>query len=121
MKFLLLTAEEAAAAEAAGLGGLLPVVIMYGIIIFALWFFFMRPQSKERKKTQEMLATLEVGDVVVTTSGFYGVLIDVTDEDVIVEFGGNRNCRIPMEKSAIARVEKPGQSAPAESDKKKDK
>jgi preprotein translocase subunit YajC len=121
MKFLLLTAEEAAAAEAAGLGGLLPVVIMYGIIIFALWFFFMRPQSKERKKTQEMLATLEVGDVVVTTSGFYGVLIDVTDDDVIVEFGNNRNCRIPMEKSAIARVEKPGQEAPAETDKKKDK
>ncbi len=119
MKFLLLTAEEAAAAEAAGLGGLLPVVIMYGIIIFALWFFFMRPQSKERKKTQEMLASLEVGDVVVTTSGFYGVLIDVTEEDVIVEFGGNRNCRIPMEKSAIARVEKPGQAAPAETDSKK--
>ena len=120
MKLLLLTAEEAAAAEA-GLGSLLPVVIMYGIIIFALWFFFMRPQSKERKKTQEMLATLEVGDVVVTTAGFYGVLIDVTDDDVIVEFGNNRNCRIPMEKSAIARVEKPGQEAPAESDKKKDK
>ena len=119
MKLLLLTAEEAAAAEA-GLGSLLPVVSMYGIIIFAL-FFFMRPQSKERKKTQEMLATLEVGDVVVTTSGFYGVLIDVTDDDVIVEFGNNRNCRIPMEKSAIARVEKPGQEAPAESDKKKDK
>ncbi len=119
MRFLLLSAEEAAAAEQ-GLGGLLPVVIMYGIIIFALWFFFMRPQSKERKKTQEMLATLEVGDVVVTTSGFYGVLIDVTDEDVIVEFGGNRNCRIPMEKSAIARVEKPGQAAETET-KKKDK
>ena len=120
MKLLLLTAEEAA--EATGLAGLLPVVIMYGIIIFALWFFFMRPQSKERKKTQEMLATLEVGDVVVTTSGFYGVLIDVTEEDVIVEFGGSRNCRIPMEKSAIARVEKPGQStATDDSSKKKDK
>ena len=117
MKLLLLTAEEATAE--AGLGSLLPVVIMYGIIIFALWFFFMRPQSKERKKTQEMLATLEVGDVVVTTSGFYGVLIDVTDDDVIVEFGNNRNCRIPMEKSAIARVEKTGQEAPAETDSKK--
>ena len=27
-------------------------------------------------------------------------------EDVIVEFGNNRNCRIPMRKSAIAEVEK---------------
>ena len=43
---------------------------------------------------------------VVTTSGFYGVLIDITDDDVIVEFGSNRNCRIPMKKAAIAEVEK---------------
>ena len=49
---------------------------------------------------------MEVGDVVVTTCGFYGVLIDITEEDVIVEFGSNKNCRIPMNKSAIAEVEK---------------
>ena len=53
-----------------------------------------------------MLAAMEVGDTVVTTSGFYGVLINITEEDVIVEFGNNRNCRIPMRKSAIAEVEK---------------
>ena len=53
-----------------------------------------------------MLASLAVGDSVVTTSGFYGVVIDLTDEDVIVEFGSNKNCRIPMKKSAIAEVEK---------------
>ena len=50
---------------------------------------------------------MEVGDVVVTTSGFYGVLIDITDDDVIVEFGSNKNCRIPMRKDAIVQVEKP--------------
>ena len=42
----------------------------------------------------------------VTTSGFYGEIIDITEEDVIVEFGSNRNCRIPMRKAAIAEVEK---------------
>ena len=42
------------------------------------------------------------------TSGFYGVLIDITDDDVIVEFGNNKNCRIPMQKAAIAQIEKPG-------------
>ena len=50
---------------------------------------------------------LEVGDTVLTTSGFYGVIIDITDDDVIVEFGSNKNCRIPMQKSAIVQVEKP--------------
>ena len=53
-----------------------------------------------------MLSSMEVGDSVVTTSGFYGTLIDITEEDVIVEFGNNKNCRIPMRKAAIAEVEK---------------
>ena len=53
-----------------------------------------------------MLSTLEIGDCVLTTSGFYGIAIDITDDTVIVEFGNNKNCRIPMQKSAIVRVEK---------------
>ena len=53
-----------------------------------------------------MLSELEVGDSILTQSGFYGVVIDVTDNDVIVEFGNNKNCRIPMQKAAIAQVEK---------------
>ena len=55
-----------------------------------------------------LLSTMEVGDVVVTTSGFYGVVIAVEEEDCIVEFGNNRNCRIPMKKSAIAEIEEGG-------------
>ena len=58
-----------------------------------------------------MLNSMEVGDSVVTTSGFYGVVIDMTEEDVIVEFGNNRNCRIPMRKQAIAEVEKADQAS----------
>ena len=53
-----------------------------------------------------MLNDMEVVDAIVTTGGFYGVIIDITDEDVIVEFGNNKNCRIPMKKAAIAEVEK---------------
>ena len=53
-----------------------------------------------------MLAEMKVGDTVLTSSGFYGVLIDITEEDVIVEFGNNKNCRIPMQKAAIVQVEK---------------
>ena len=49
---------------------------------------------------------MEVGDTVLTSSGFYGVIIDISDDDLIVEFGNNKNCRIPMQKAAIAQVEK---------------
>ena len=49
---------------------------------------------------------MECGDIVLTTSGFYGEIIDITDDTVIVEFGNNKNCRIPMQKQAIVQVEK---------------
>lgn len=94
---------------AAGGGGLLLMVIYIVIIGAAMYFFAIRPQKKEQKRVNAMLASLEVGDTVVTTSGFYGVVIDITDEDCIVEFGNNKNCRIPMRKAAIAEVEKAGQ------------
>jgi len=84
------------------------IMIIYIVLIVAFFYFFMmRPQKKEQKRVSAMLASMEIGDVVCTTSGFYGVIIDITDDTVIVEFGNNRNCRIPMQKSAIAQVEKP--------------
>ena len=83
------------------------ILIAY-IVIFGAFMYFIaiRPQRKEQKRLQAMLHDMAVGDSIVTTSGFYGVIIDITEDDVIVEFGSNRNCRIPMRKSAIAEVEK---------------
>ena len=49
---------------------------------------------------------MAVGDTVLTSSGFYGTLIDINEDTVIVEFGNNKNCRIPMQRSAIAQIEK---------------
>ena len=83
------------------------VLVIYVVLFGGLWWFMMRPQKKEQKRIQAMLASMEVGDTALTTSGFYGVIIDITDDDVIVEFGNNKNCRIPMQKAAIAQIEKP--------------
>lgn len=85
---------------------LFTTLLVYAVFLGILWFFLMRPQKKEQKRIQLMLAEMAVGDTVLTTSGFYGVLIDISDDDVIVEFGNNKNCRIPMQKSAIMQVEK---------------
>ncbi len=85
------------------------VLILFYVVIFgAFWYFLMRPQKKEQKRIQLMLSELEIGDTILTTSGFYGVIIDISEEDVIVEFGNNKNCRIPMQKQAIIQVEKAG-------------
>ena len=95
------------------------MMIIWMVIIFGIMYFLMiRPQKKEQKRLQAMLNDMEVGDSIVTTSGFYGVIIDMTEEDVIVEFGNNKNCRIPMQKSAIVQVEKADAEAPADTKKK---
>lgn len=93
------------AAQSGG-SSLIVMILIYAVIFGGFYFIFMRPQKKEQKRVQSMIASMEVGDTVLTTSGFYGVIIDITDDDVIVEFGSNKNCRIPMQKAAIAQVEK---------------
>ncbi|MGI6094014.1 MAG: preprotein translocase subunit YajC [Lachnospiraceae bacterium] len=97
---LLATATNATATDWVGM--LLPLVIF----VVLIYFMLMRPQKKEQQRIKAMLNSMEIGDSVVTTSGFYGVVLDITEEDVIVEFGNNKNCRIPMRKAAIADVEK---------------
>ena len=101
-----------AAEAAAGAGGGMMFTVVWMVVLFGILYFLMiRPQRKEQKRTQAMLSSMEVGDSVVTSGGFYGVIIDMTEEDVIVEFGNNRNCRIPMRKQAIVEVEKADQSS----------
>ena len=52
--------------------------ILYIIFLVALMYFVaIRPQNKEKKKMAELLASVAVGDTVLTTSGFYGVVIDI--------------------------------------------
>ena len=89
------------------LGGNMWMIILYVVVIVgAMYFLLIRPQKKNEKKQKDLLGNLEVGDSVLTSSGFYGMIIDVQDDTVIVEFGGNKNCRIPMQKTAIVDVEK---------------
>lgn len=83
-------------------------IVVYLIFFMAIMYFLMiRPQKKEEKKKKEMLNSIAVGDGVLTTAGFYGEIIDMTADMVIVEFGSNKNCRIPMQKASIVSVEKP--------------
>ena len=94
---------------------MLGVIVIYVVLFGGLWWFMMRPQKKEQKRIQAMLASMEVGDTALTTSGFYGVVVDKVDETtIIVEFGNDKHCRIPMEKSAIQAMEKANASSSEE-------
>ena len=112
-----------AKATAQGAGGLGAIgMIVWLVAVFAFMYFVMiRPQKKEQKKKELMISSVAVGDTVLTIAGFYGTIIDIVDDTVIVEFGNNRNCRIPMQKAAIAEVEKPENSVTVEENKKDSK
>ena len=94
--------------EAGATGGMtIAGILVYVVVIAGLFYFILySPQKKQQQNAKAMLDTLEVGDSVLTSSGFYGVVIDITDDTVIVEFGNNKNCRIPMQKAAIVQLEK---------------
>lgn len=88
-------------------GSSMMLMIGYFIIIIgAFYLFAIRPQKKQQKKHEMLLSTLEPGDSVLTSAGFYGVAIDIREDLVIVEFGSNKNCRIPMKKESIIEIEK---------------
>jgi len=93
-------------ADASSTASLLSMLASFLILGVFFYFVIIRPQKKEQKRMSSMLSTLAIGDSVLTTSGFYGVVIDITDDTVIVEFGNNKNCRIPMQKTCISQVEK---------------
>ena len=86
--------------------GMMGTIIWIAVLLVFIFIFMLRPQKKEQARRNEMMAKMAVGDTVLTSSGFYGTLIDITDDTVIVEFGTNKNCRIPMQRAAIAQIEK---------------
>ncbi len=105
---LMACGETAEGAEQQQGGGSPYFWIIYIVIIGVfVYFMIIRPNKKQKKEQQDLFNSMAIGDSVLTTSGFYGVIIDLTDDTVIVEFGNNKNCRIPMQRAAIVQIEKP--------------
>lgn len=92
------------------------MTILLLVVCFGLMYFLtIRPQKKKEEELKQMMEALEVGDSILTTSGFYGVVVDKVDATtIIVEFGNDKHCRIPMEKSAIQAMEKANASSSEE-------
>lgn len=107
MNFLgLLDAAGATTGSQQGGNPWIVMVIYIAVLGLGLYFLMIRPQKKQQAKQKAILDSVAIGDSVLTTAGFYGVVIDLKDDMVIVEFGNNKNCRIPMQKASIVEVEK---------------
>ena len=99
-----------------GLGGLLPLVLIF--VVF--YFLLIRPQQKKAKQHREVLGNLRRGDRIVTNGGLIGTITRVpNDGELIVEIADGVKVRVM--RGMIAESLSKTDPAPAKSkDKDKD-
>jgi preprotein translocase subunit YajC len=84
---------------------LVPLVLMFVV----MYFLMLRPQRKQQKEREAMLANLKKNDHVVTASGLYGIVKQVRpeDTDLVLCIDEDKDVRVKVAKSAIAALVKP--------------
>lgn len=85
-------------AQQTGEGGLLPMLVMFGLIFLIFWFLLIRPQKKEMERHQKLLSGLKVGDQVVTAGGLFGTIKSVDGPVIQLEISGGTKVKIDREK-----------------------
>ncbi len=79
----------AAGAPAGGGGGsdmliqFMPLILMFAVFYFLL----IRPQQKKAKAHKAMLAALQKGDHVITSSGMLGRIVDIENDLMTLDLG----------------------------------
>lgn len=95
------TAPQSNPPQGSPLTSMLMMIIPMGFIIY---FLMIRPQSKERKRREEMLKTIKKNDRVVTIGGAFGTVTNVKDDEVTLKVDESNNTKIIFTRSAIQRV-----------------
>lgn len=98
-----------------GLGGLLPLVLIF--VVF--YFLLIRPQQKKAKEHREVLANLRRGDRIVTNGGLLGTITRVpNDTELMVEIADGVKVRVL--RGMVAESLSKSDPAPAKKSKEKD-
>ena len=83
------------------LGGMLPMLAIFGIIMY---LFMIRPQQKKERERQDMLGALSKGDEVITAGGICGKVVGITDNDVVLRV--DDDVTIKFLRSSVSHVVK---------------
>ncbi|MDR1687428.1 MAG: preprotein translocase subunit YajC [Clostridiales bacterium] len=92
--------------------GFFPIILQVVVLLGAMYFLLIRPQRKQAKELKTLQENIRPGDNVVTTSGFYGKVMDIGEDVFVVEFGTNRGIRVPVSKSEITAIKSPKMTPP---------
>ncbi len=79
-----------------------PMLLFFGLIIGIWYFLVIRPQTKQARAHQSMVAALKKGDQVVTTSGMHGRVAGV--EEDIVQLEVAKGVRVRIDKNKVSRT-----------------
>ena len=89
---------------AAGAGGSAPPQGMCGpggmnlgllaVMFLVFYFLIIRPQQKRQRETEDMLKALRKGQVVRTTGGIRGEIVDLTERDVTLRIADKTKINI---------------------------
>ncbi|MBL8236949.1 MAG: preprotein translocase subunit YajC [Bryobacterales bacterium] len=87
--------------------GFLPMVAIFGIFYFLLFL----PMQRQKKQTAQMLQNLKKGDIVVTSGGLVGMIVDIGTDDTVVIKVKPDNVKLQLARSAVASLQNPSTSA----------
>ena len=77
-------------------------MILMMVLLFAMMYFMMiRPESKRKKRLQEMRDGLKKGDTITTIGGIVGKIVRVNSDTIVFETGEDR-VRLEVAKWAIS-------------------
>ena len=76
-------------------------IILIVLMVVMMYFMMIRPQSQQRKRLAQLLATLKSGDKVVTTSGIIGVVVTVKDKTVSLR---SADAKMEVTKSSVVEI-----------------
>ena len=93
---MLQSSGDAAASKGSSTSLIIMMVVLFGV----MYFLMIRPQKKRQKEEQEMRASLEIGDEIVTIGGIVGKVVTIRENDLIIETGSDRN-KMKIERWAV--------------------
>lgn len=108
-RLFLLSAEApgataaAAAADPEKAGSIWPTIILFAVLILAMYFIMIRPQKKREKEQKMMREALAVGDEIVTIGGISGTVVAIREDSVVIESGSDRD-KVKVMKWAIQSI-----------------
>jgi preprotein translocase subunit YajC len=74
-------------------------VVMYGVIFAIFYFLIILPTRNRKKKIDEFLTSLKVGDKVITTGGIFGSIAKIADDSIQLQIAPN--VRVEIARAAI--------------------